>query len=516
MEYLVTSSEMRAYDTYTIEHMGIPSLVLMERAALSVVDKIKERWQTSARNENCLSAARKLRVLCVCGTGNNGGDGLCVARLLREQDIFADAFIVGNRDKMTRETQLQLSVFEKYGANILSEVVWEKYDIIVDALLGIGLSREVSGDYKTAIENINNSDAYIISVDIPSGIDSDNGKVLGCAVKADETIAMAYKKRGHCFFPGSTYCGKITVASIGITDQSFAAKTPQMYTFCNKPQSYLPKRRADGNKGTFGKVLLVAGSGQMAGAALLCAESAYKMGSGMVKLVIPEAIREIVQTRLPEALIQSYASSKGIQYDEACMFDSNTEWADVIAVGPGLGVSESSLALLKRAIDAKKPLVIDADGLNLLASDANGDLWESIKKRAFPTVLTPHMGELAKLLGISTKDVVTDETKATLSLVKKSNCIVVAKSARTHVCADENTIFLNTAGNDKMATAGSGDLLTGILASLLGQGLDAFEAATLSVYFHACAGDMAAKEAGCAGILASDMINAISFLEGNE
>lgn len=553
MEYVVTSEEMRAYDTYTIEHMGIPSLVLMERAALKTVESIMEIKKSIEDAAINLKIQKKIRILCVCGTGNNGGDGLCVARLLREQDIGADAVLIGNRQKLTKETALQLSVLEKYGVTVGNKVPEAEYDIIVDALFGIGLSREITGEARVAIEAINDKTAYKIALDIPSGIDADTGKVWGCAVKADETVAIAFKKRGHCLYPGSLFAGKIRVADIGITKRSFDGSKPQMYTYTESAADLFPKRSPYGNKGTFGKALIVAGSADMAGAALLCGESAYRTGTGMVKLVIPETIREIVQTKLPEALIQTYASAEGVTQEEETAFLQNADWADVIAIGPGLSVCKSGLAFLKAAAQSTKPLLIDADGLNMLAEENrnnietgtevqkgmipemdmqntsdNQNLWMLIRKRKNRTVLTPHMGELARLLQKPVSEVVADETAATQELAQKSGCIVVGKSARTHVCKAGNRIFLNTAGNDKMATAGSGDVLAGIITALMAQetkmpdtevqdksqietrGME--KAVVTGVYMHACAGDIAAEKAGNAGITASDIIKELGFL----
>ena len=530
MEYLVTSEEMRAYDTYTIEYMGIPSLVLMERAALKTVERIEKVIEQAESHVGQTGMHRKMRILCVCGTGNNGGDGLCVARLLREKGIFADAVLIGNRQKLTKETALQLSVLEKYGVCVGNKVPEAEYDIIVDALFGIGLSREITGEVQTAIEAVNASEAYRLALDIPSGIDADTGRVWGCAVKADETVAIAFKKRGHCFYPGSLFSGKVRVAGIGITQRSFDGRLPGMYTFTESVSKLLPERRPDGNKGTFGKVLLAAGSMSMAGAALLCAESAYRAGAGMVKLVIPKDIREVVQERLPEALTQTYDKAEGLNEEEEKAFLQNMDWADVIAVGPGLSVCRSGLQFLKLALQSTKPLLIDADGLNMLAEETQNEskLWSVLQKRGGQTVLTPHMGEMAKLLQKPVSEVVADETAATLMLARKSGCIVVGKSARTHVCRDGGRIFLNTAGNDRMATAGSGDVLAGIISALMAQELKIGDskkcrdrqeeeecmekAACLGVYLHACAGDAAAKEAGNGGITASDIIRGLGFL----
>ncbi|MDE6128877.1 MAG: NAD(P)H-hydrate epimerase, partial [Lachnospiraceae bacterium] len=270
MEYLVTGNEMRAYDNNTIHQIGIPALVLMERAALKVSGCVE------AELVRRCGSTHKGKVLCVCGTGNNGGDGLCVARLLAEKGIPAEAVLLGNPERMTEETKRQLSILEHFGVTVHSEVPEEACDVVVDALFGTGLTREITGVLREAVEAVNRKQACRIAVDIPSGINSDTGSVMGAAVKADKTVALAFKKRGHCLYPGALYAGEITVADIGITEVSFQGTVPRMYTYTENPKRYLPQRRPDGNKGTFGKLLLIAGSEKMAGAALLAAKSAYR------------------------------------------------------------------------------------------------------------------------------------------------------------------------------------------------------------------------------------------------
>lgn len=503
MEYLVTGKEMQSYDKYTIEQIGLPALVLMERAALKALEAIEKVLPFGGR------------VLCVCGTGNNGGDGLSLARLLLDKKIETSVVLIGEKSRVTKETALQLSILEKYGVTPHVKVPDGEYDIIVDALLGTGLSREPAGDYRQAVEDINRKNGYKLSIDMPSGIHADTGKVLGVCVKADETVTLAFLKRGLYLYPGALYAGQITLADIGITERSFAAGAPQMYTRRGSVLSLLPERKKNGNKGTFGKVLLVAGSEAMAGAAILAAESCYRTGAGMVKLVIPEKIRVIVQEKLPEALIQVYESAAGLSDKEKELFLENTEWADVIAAGPGLSTKKSGEELLALAVTkSKKPLVIDADGLNLLA--ASDDLQEALKKSTKDgrtVILTPHMGELARLLQKPVAEVVEDETAYTMETAKKFGCIVVGKSARTQVCKNGAPIFLNTAGNDLMATAGSGDVLTGMITALLAQGMEPFSAAECGVYLHACAGDAAKEKCGGTGMLASYIIEGISLLQ---
>lgn len=503
MEYLVTGNEMHAYDTYTIEQIGIPALVLMERAALKVAEYIEKRFPKNSR------------VICICGTGNNGGDGLCVTRLLIDYGFNVDTVLIGEYTKTTSETRTQLSILKQYGIHPYDKIPNKEYDVIIDAIFGTGLKREIVGKHKDVIHEINTLSGVKISIDVPSGINADSGKSMGTAVKADITIALAFRKRGLYLYPGSEYAGDIELVDIGISTRSFANQAPGMYTNIKSAKSFFPDRKKDGNKGTFGKVLLVAGSADMAGAAILAGRSAYKAGAGMVKLVIPETIRVIIQESLPDALIQAYGSTQNLSEADQNAFIHNMEWADTVAIGPGLSISEIGKELLHLAITYNdKPLVIDADGINMLAGETRllEILINQIENRHKSVILTPHMGELARLLKKKIDEVVQDETGSTISAAELTHCIVVGKSARTHVYQQGKPIYLNTAGNHKMATAGSGDVLTGIIASFLAQGLTPFKAAENGVYIHACAGDAAAQHTGSAALTASDIIEGLSYL----
>lgn len=508
MEYLVTGNEMRTYDNNTIHQIGIPALVLMERAALKVAGCVEDELIRRR------GSTHKGKVLCVCGTGNNGGDGLCVARLLAEKGIPVEAVLLGNPERMTEETERQLSILKHFDVTVHKEVPEEAYDVVVDALFGTGLTREITGVLREAVEAVNRKPACRIAVDIPSGINADTGSIMGLAVKADKTVALAFRKRGHCLYPGALYAGEITVADIGITEVSFQGNIPCMYTYTENPKVYLPQRRPDGNKGTFGKLLLVAGSEKMAGAALLAARSAYKAGAGMVKLVIPEKIREIVQSSLPEALIQTYEDHQKLTEEEERLFLENMKWADAIAIGCGLTVCESGKRLLELVVSqGALPLVIDADGLNILAYEEKLQrcLQESCR-RGRKAVLTPHMGELARLLHRPIEEITAAEPESTMRAAEETGCIVVGKSARTCVCQTGAPLFLNTAGNDKMATAGSGDVLTGMISALVVQGMEPQKAACAGVYLHACAGDAAVRAAGGAALTATDIIEGLCAL----
>lgn len=496
MRYIVTAEEMKEYDRNTMEHIGIPGMVLMERAAWSVKEEIealvKERhWEN-------------VSILILAGCGNNGGDGLALARLLWEAGFQVEVALCGDTEHATRQWKEQYRILQNYPVKAGSRQPEKEYTILVDALFGVGLSREVAGEYAQWIGWFNRSPGYKIALDVPSGIHSDNGHVMGCGVKADKTVTFGFPKRGLYLFPGCLYAGQVMVREIGITCLSFGNSIPEMFCYTESPESLLPKRKKEGNKGNFGKLLLVAGSRNMAGAAVLAARSAYRTGAGMVKVITPEANRVIVQSRIPEALLGQEEDLK-----------SSLVWADVAAIGPGLGRSEQAKALLETLLqDSRIPLVIDADGLNLLAENEN--LVQMLKKQGAEgrsIILTPHMGELSRLTGKTMEQLKENPVEAVKELAFSWQVTVVGKDARTLTAAPKGHLCLNLTGNSGMATAGSGDVLTGIIAGLLAQGMTAFDAASIGVYLHGAAGDEAAGVLGEHGVMAGDMAEYLPFLK---
>ena len=469
-------------------------MVLMERAALAVADEVCRGCNKSG------SSQRKKYVYVLAGVGNNGGDGLAVARLLSERDFYVEVHCVGDESKASEQWKEQYAILQHYDVKLVDAPTRRDYDCLVDALFGVGLSREVEGVYREAIEKYNALDGFKVAVDIPSGIHSDNGSVLGCAVKADTTVTFGFCKRGLVLYPGCGYVGEVQIADIGITERSFCGREPEMFTYDEPVADLVPERNPAGNKGTFGKILLVAGSVNMAGAAILAAKAAYRSGAGMVKVITPADNRVIVQEMLPEALL-------GTEDD----LEKSLEWADVIVIGPGLGKTSVALENLRTVLaEGHKPLVIDADGLNLLAE--NPKLMEQLSKTGATgrvIIMTPHVGELARLTGKSIAECKADLTSVALALAKDIHAVIVAKDARSHVCAQGHPIYLNTSGNSGMATAGSGDVLAGICGALLAQGMNGFEAATVAVYLHGKAGDMVAERLGEATCMAGDLIEEI-------
>lgn len=497
--YLVSAEEMRRCDAYTIGTIGIPGQVLMERAALAARDCVLEYLDGK-------TVPGRVRVLILCGVGNNGGDGLALARLLAECTAYTfDVTVrtVGNPAKASGQWQEQRRILTHYPVRFCEETQENTYTVLIDALFGVGLSRAVEGIYAQAVEAFDALDGYKIALDVPSGISSDTGTVLGCAVRADVTVTFAYEKRGLWMYPGREYAGRIVCADIGITDWGFAGELPEMIRLGE--HAALPERDPAGNKGTFGKVLLIAGSKNMAGAAILAARAVYRSGAGMVKVLTVPENREILQKAVPEALLGGFTQ-----------LADQIPWADVIAIGPGLGQSDEAQECLKVVLTdeaaAEKPLLIDADGLNLLADNlrnGDGSLAAAVAGRSGGTILTPHVGELSRLLGRPIAELKERLWEHGKELAGRLNAVVVAKDARTYVCAAGQPVCMNIYGNSGMATAGSGDVLAGCIAGLAAQMREetdaAYRAAVFGVWLHAQVGDRAALEKGEHAVMAGDI-----------
>ncbi len=466
MEYLANAEEMRKADEDTIHRIGIPSAVLMERAALSLVEEIQAAGMDLSR------------VLIICGSGNNGGDGFAAARLLSNKTDVTLAF-VGNFSSMTEECSRQRKICENLGLQISDRFMEGSYTLIIDAILGTGLSREVKENIAEVINWINTQSSAVASVDIPSGICADDGKILGTAVRADLTVTFQRKKIGQILYPGASFCGKLVCRDIGILLNE--DKAGSVFTFERKDLKYLPKRTPYSNKGTYGKVLLVAGSVGMSGAALLSARAALKSGCGMVRVLTPECNRIVLQTSLPEAIVTSYDPAS---FDPK-LFSQALSWADVVGIGPGLGTSNVSRDLLDTALSScDKPMILDADALNLLAADPS-----LLEKLCPGSILTPHVGEMERLTKKNVKQIQDSLIDTACEFARKYHVILVLKDARS-VVTDGERVMINTSGNDGMATAGSGDVLTGMISSLAAQKMEMFDAASLGVFWHGCAGDL--------------------------
>lgn len=500
MEYVLNAEEMKKCDETTIREYGITSLVLMERAALETARIIEKRYGTD------------ISVGVAAGSGNNGGDGIAIARILKEDGVQVEVHLIGNPDKCTSETQQQLETARKLGIPLHFGMDTFLYDVIVDAIFGIGITRAVEGKYKEVIEGINEAKVQVVSVDMPSGVNTDDGTVMGCAVKADITVTYAYRKMGQLLYPGATYTGEVICVPIGIPGKALSEQKNCVVTFTPKDLR-LPVRNPAGNKGNFGKVLMIAGSRSMGGACQLAAMSAFRIGAGMVRVFTAWENRESLLRKLPEAIVDTYADNEeaGFTIEEREKLKKGLQWADVIAIGPGLSTSNKAKMLLSMVLEQnEKPMVMDADALNLLAQ--NPELLQELengRKLNRQVVLTPHMGELARLLKHTVSDLQKDVLGYCRSFVRKYDVSLVCKDARTIVTKRFKYTYLNTSGNNGMATAGSGDVLTGMIAGLMAQGMESFDAAVMGTYIHGLAGDIAKKETSAYYIMSQDIIKAL-------
>lgn len=490
MEYILNNRQMKEADGYTIEEIGIESLVLMERAALSLVEEMVKKERIMGR------------ILALCGMGNNGGDGLAAARLLHLKGYDVAVECVGSPEKMTAETRRQYEIVRNYQIPVVNNPDYEEYTTIIDALFGIGLARPVEGICRQKIEAVNESGAHIWSVDIPSGVDGDTGRVMGVSVHADDTVTFAFAKVGHLLYPGREHTGHLWVRDIGIYPHP---KEKAGYARCigREDAGRLLSRDPGGHKGTFGRVLVLAGSLGMCGAAYLAGRAAYAAGAGMVKICAAEENRQILQTLLPEALYGSW--------DEETV-RQGIEWCDAAVAGPGIGQGVEALhmfrCLLGSAREKDLPLVLDADGLNLLSGH------RALKDMLYPRcVYTPHMMELGRMMGEDVRKLKEWPFDTIERAVRDYPGTLVWKDACTITRCAGGALYLNRSGNDGMATAGSGDVLAGLLGGLLASGTrsgaDADLAVPLGVYLHGAAGDAAAEKKGRHAMTARDILEGI-------
>lgn len=444
MRWILTAEGARDADSRAIKS-GFSSMVLMERAALSVLRVIDhEQLPTD-------------RVLIAAGMGNNGGDGIAVARLLYERGLKPLIFMFGDPKRMSGDTRAQMNLLSQYDPVFTDQIPRDR-TLIIDALFGTGLHRPVEGEAADVVRAINEADAVRLAVDIASGISSDTGCVLGTAVKADYTVTFSFAKRGHFFYPGSSYTGKLITEPIGITDLHIE-RGEALRSFEEADLAGIFTRDESGNKGTFGKLLVIAGSREIFGAAYLAATAAGHTGVGMVKVFTEETNRAPLAASFPEALITTYREGESAE-DQ---LDAAADWADAVLIGPGLGTGETAEQILRHVIGrGKLPLVMDADALNLMA--VHPDWWEDL---TVPCVITPHVAEMSRISGTPIGTIKSDPVGEAKRFAKRHGVVCVLKDARTVIASPGGTAYLNTAGNSALAKAGSGDVLAGILAGLM-------------------------------------------------
>ena len=491
MEPILRADQHKEADIRTSEN-GIPSLVLMERAALAVVDVLEEE-------EFDLSD-----VLVICGTGNNAGDGAAIARILTERGYGATVFAAGDEEKYSEQMKTQMMVLTHYPVKVLrGDFPVEGFTLIVDALFGIGMHRPVTGNYAEVIEAVNDADLPVVAVDMPSGIHTDTGAVCGVAVRADLTVTFTTGKAGLYLYPGAAYAGRVLVRKIGIPVEEDMLRECPLFSLDETDLKLLPARDESGNKGTFGKVLVIAGSEEICGAAYLSAAAALKSGAGMVKIYTDEKNRTALATMLPEALLSVY-TSKGWKPESLL---ENLKWADAVLIGPGLGTGEISEKILTTFLKSgwKKTTVMDADALNILARHE-----ELISLIDFPVTITPHLMEMSRLCDYSVEEIKKELVYVASKAAEESGACVVLKDARTVVALPDGRSFLNLSGCSALSTAGSGDVLAGMITTLTMQHPDLpVPPQALAVYIHGKCGEMAAEKYSAASATAGDLLEFI-------
>lgn len=491
MQLWVNAAQMKAADQYTIQKLGVPSLELMEHAAQACVQVLEDEKVDLSH------------VCVVCGSGNNGGDGFAIARILQNNRYSVETFCVGNPEHYTEETQEQMHRLQECGGKITYGMPQEdSYSVIIDAVFGVGLSRKVEGRYRQVIEQMNRMRGTKFAVDIPSGLSATTGCILGCAFKADYTVTFQLKKIGLELSQGRTMAGRVIVPDIGISTDSIC-EDQEIVRTAGKDiyRKMLPDRPEDSNKGTYGRLLVIAGSKGMAGAAYLNAHAAYMTGAGLVRVYTSSDNREILQTLLPEAIITTYE-----EYNKEELLSLLT-WADGVCIGSGLGMSRLSEKILKTVIEyVKVPCLIDADGLNLLAE--NNNYLNQMAERRF--VITPHMKEMSRLTGTPVEELKADRIQILKDFISRYRITCVLKDSRTLIASEEKGIRMNLTGNSAMAKAGSGDVLAGVISGWMVQGKEAEDAAELGTYIHGLSGDLAKFEKGVYSVMARDLIEYIS------
>jgi len=503
---IVTASEMQEIDRKSIEEYGISGAILMERAGLAVASKINELFSDIVH-----------RVLCVvlCGGGNNGGDGLVIARLLHNQGRDVRVFLTVKPEDLKGDAKINYNAAIKFGVPIrpIKEFLTPPSSffpcpcLIVDALLGTGLNKEVRSPLFETITKVNEMSYPVISVDIPSGISSDTGQIMGCAIKAQHTVTFGLPKRGHLLYPGAEYTGKLYVEDIGFAQALLKSEKIKVNLIGRDDAvELMPPRPSYSHKGTYGHVLLVAGSRGKTGAAFMSAKACLRSGAGLVTIGIPETLMNIFQSRVTEemTLLLPDRGDGTLSYSSA---DTILEFLDrkagVLAIGPGISVSnDTSKLMLSLITNSKAPMIIDADGINAIAGRT-----DVLKTAKAPIILTPHPGEMARLM--SSQQIEKDRINTAVSFAKKTKTYVVLKGVPTIVAMPEGEAFINPTGNPGMATAGTGDVLTGMISAFLAQGLTPLNASILGVYMHGLIGDIVAQKKGRHSLIASDIINAI-------
>jgi ADP-dependent NAD(P)H-hydrate dehydratase / NAD(P)H-hydrate epimerase len=489
---------MRAMDRSAIEEFGIPDQILMENAGRAAFGVLSREWGVAQK-----------RYVVFCGAGNNAGDGLVVSRHILSNGGIPHVFFVGNPESLKGAAKSNFAIVSRLSIKVdrvadaadIQEAVF-KADGIVDAIFGTGLDREVGGIFKEVIELVNRSGKPILSLDIPSGVNGDTGAVLGTAVKADHTVTFGLPKRGNMLYPGYGLCGKLHVTHISFPPSLYGDEAIMVETNDDFP---LPERKAAAHKGSIGDVLFIAGAAGYYGAPFFSAMSFLKAGGGYARLAAPQSIAPFIAVNGSEIVFvpQAETDTGSLSFENKKALLALSQKVDMVVVGPGLTLAEETERLVREiAASTGKPLLIDGDGITAVAKDLN-----VVKKRTAATVLTPHPGEMSRLAGKSVQEIEKDRITILQETCSRWNAYIVLKGAHSLIGTPAGRVFVNMSGNPGMATAGVGDVLTGTIAAMFGQGLPLEEAVRKGVFLHGFSGDLAAADHGQDGITARDVLN---------
>lgn len=490
---IVTAKEMQKIDEMAIRKLGIPRLTLMENAGKSLFHVLQKHY-FDLLNRN---------ILMVAGKGNNGGDGFVVARLLREKGAEVHICLAASQDDLKNESlenfkrceTLRIPIFS-YTPQALKKQLKETH-LVIDALFGTGLHSVLNPSIRKLIQIINSKNIDVVSIDIPSGVHGDTGEIMGQAIKAKITVALGLPKLGLILSSGIDCTGQLEIENIGFPKSLLEKAKSDVYLLTSEDiQKKIPKRLKSTHKGQAGRVLIVAGSQGKMGAAVMAVQSAFRSGAGLVTLLTQKEILKILSPQVKEAFLNSF-----VTHEEK--YKKYLDQTDVSAIGPGIGFSVEAKNLLKWTfMYSKVPVVIDADGLTILSQNLS---W--LKKTKAPVILTPHPGEMARLLNISTQKVQKDRLSIAREFSQKHHVFLILKGAATLVASPQGKVFINNTGNPAMATAGMGDVLTGMIVSFIAQGLAVQDALKSAVYLHGFAADQwVFNKKASRGLLASDII----------
>lgn len=495
---LATREIVREIDRTTIKNYGISGLILMENAGRAVSNVILKEFPNIKT------------IAIICGGGNNAGDGFVVARHLLNAGKEVTTYLTKKVSDYKGDAKTNLNSLKRISKDVKrlkpNFSNYKKHGLIVDALFGTGLDREIKGSYKNVIESINSSKTPCISIDLPSGIDANTGFPLGTAIKAKVTVTFVVPKLGISIYPGLKHSEKIYIADIS-SPRFLEKKIPYELTTYKRCKKILKLRFNNTHKGTYGHTLILAGSSGKSGAATLCAHAAVRAGSGLVTVAIPKTIHKAIEEKTTEAMTEPIEDTDRGTFGAKSLVKilSILKNKTALAIGPGISTSDETkdflLSLLKKS---KVPIVADADAINIISENPN-----ILKKIKFPVVLTPHPGEMARLSGTTSKEVQSDRINYAQQFAKKHRCYLILKGARSIVATPKGNICINPTGNPGMSSGGMGDVLTGVIASLISQKYSIEDSCILGTFIHGLAADLIAERKGQVGITATDVANTI-------